>query len=62
MDENGIIIDFGNMENIPKRLENTEVVDLSNSFVMPTWCDAYTFGFAGNRSNEYLMSTAGPHL
>ena len=28
--ENGIIIDFGNMENIRKKLENIEVIDLSN--------------------------------
>ena len=58
--ENGIIIDFGAMVNIPKKLENTEVIDLSNSFVMPTWCDAHTHSvFAGNRSNEYLMRLQG---
>ena len=58
--KNGIIIDFGYMQNIPKKLQNTEVVDLSNSFVMPTWCDAHTHSvFAGNRSNEYLMRLQG---
>ena len=40
--ENGIIIDFGDMVNIPKKLDNTKVIDLSNSFVMPTWCDSHT--------------------
>lgn len=52
--ENGLIADFGNMENCPNT-NFTEVVDASEKMILPTWCDSHThIVYAGNREGEFV--------
>jgi imidazolonepropionase len=52
--ENGIIIDFGNME----RLSNfsvDETIDCTGKMIFPSWVDSHThIVFAGNREQEFV--------
>lgn len=52
--ENGVIKDFGKMENLPIILaENT--IDASGKIVLPAWCDSHThIVYAGNREQEFI--------
>ncbi|ULC60907.1 imidazolonepropionase [Flaviramulus sp. BrNp1-15] len=52
--ENGLISDFGSMENCP--LNNfSEVIDVTGKMILPTWCDSHThIVYAGNRENEFV--------
>ena len=52
--ENGLIADFGKMENCPNK-EGHEVVDASGKMILPTWCDSHThIVYAGNREGEFV--------
>jgi imidazolonepropionase len=54
------IIDFGLMKNIDFSLENEEVYDAQNAFVLPAWCDSHThLVFAGSRVNEFVEKIKG---
>ncbi len=52
--ENGKILDFGKMEDV--HVENyKEVTDVSESRVLPAWCDSHThIVYAGNREQEFV--------
>lgn len=52
--ENGIIKDFGLMQNCPKI--NAEItIDASGKMVLPAWCDSHThLVYAGNREQEFV--------
>jgi imidazolonepropionase len=50
--ENDKILDFGSMENCPKRAD--EIIDATGKMVFPTWCDSHThLVFAGSRETEF---------
>lgn len=52
--ENGIIKDFGKMEDVLVESFN-EVTDVSESTVLPAWCDSHThIVYAGNREQEFV--------
>lgn len=52
--ENGLITDFGTMENCPD-LPKHEVIDATGRTLMPAWCDAHThIVYAGNREGEFV--------
>ncbi|SEE43019.1 imidazolonepropionase [Tenacibaculum sp. MAR_2010_89] len=51
--ENDIIIDYGNMENIPSSADN--IIDCEGKMILPTWCDSHThIVYAGNREQEFV--------
>jgi len=52
--EKGKIKDFGKMEDV--QVENfSEVTDVSESMVLPAWCDSHThIVYAGNREQEFV--------
>ncbi len=57
--ENGLIVDFGTMENSPK-IEADEVVDATGKMMLPTWCDSHThLVYAGNRESEFVDKIKG---
>src|SRR5690606_21197616 len=57
--ENGLIVDFGTMENYPK-IEADEVVDATGKMMLPTWCDSHThLVYAGNRESEFVDKIKG---
>ncbi len=50
--ENGLIADFGKMENCPETAR--EVIDVSGKMVFPCWCDSHThLVFAATREQEF---------
>ena len=52
--ENGIISDFGLMQNIPN-FSVDETIDCSDKMILPTWVDSHThIVFAGNREQEFV--------
>ncbi|GAA3628473.1 imidazolonepropionase [Flavivirga jejuensis] len=52
--ENGLISDFGSMENCPK-INVSEVIDATGRMILPSWCDSHThIVYAGNRENEFV--------
>jgi imidazolonepropionase len=52
--ENGIILDFGRMENL-KGINADKTIDASGKIVLPTWCDSHThIVYAGNREGEFV--------
>lgn len=52
--DNGVIIDFGSMENCPNNTF-TEVVDATGKMILPSWCDSHThIVYAGNREGEFV--------
>jgi len=56
--ENGIIADFGSMENCPE--SHFETRNLNGKWVMPGFVDSHThMVFAGPRQNEYVMRLQG---
>ena len=51
--ENDVIIDFGEMQYVPKTIFNS-IVDCKNRLVLPTFCDSHThLVFAENRDAEF---------
>ena len=57
--EKGRIEDFGTMDTCPLE-ENYEVVNASDSYVLPCWCDSHThLVYAGNREKEFEMRLNG---
>lgn len=59
--KDGLIADFGPMDNIPKDLEiNAEVISANGGYVLPSWCDSHThIVFAAAREEEFVMKIQG---
>lgn len=56
--ENGRIAAFGPMSECPERVEN--VLDASDRFVFPSWCDSHThIVFAATREEEFVDRIKG---
>lgn len=56
--ENERIKDFGAMENCPDRAD--EVIDATERFVFPAWCDSHThLVFAASREEEFVNRIEG---
>ncbi|MBL7777181.1 MAG: imidazolonepropionase [Chitinophagales bacterium] len=56
--EDGHIASFGEMANTPERAD--EVIDATDKFVLPAWCDSHThLVFAGSRENEFADRIKG---
>lgn len=62
LSENGIIAAYGSMRDW-KGVEDwndTEIIDASGKFVLPTWCDSHThIVFAETRENEFVSKIKG---
>ncbi len=57
--ENGLIADFGLMDNCPE-LSNETIIDATGKFVLPAWCDSHThIVYAGNREGEFVDRIKG---
>ncbi|MCU0435273.1 MAG: imidazolonepropionase [Bacteroidia bacterium] len=55
--ENGIIADFGTMENWPGISDWTglEILDAEEGYIFPSWCDSHThIVYAGSREGEFV--------
>ncbi|WP_299065609.1 imidazolonepropionase [uncultured Polaribacter sp.] len=51
--ENGIISDYGIMENCPEI--DIKTIDAKGKMILPSWCDSHThLVFAGNREDEFV--------
>jgi len=58
--ENGLIKDFGLMENPPSLNTKLETLDAEGRFVFPSWCDSHThIVFAAPREEEFALKIAG---
>jgi len=58
--ENGLIKDFGPMENLPSASAKLETLDAKGRFVFPSWCDSHThIVFAAPREEEFALKIAG---
>ncbi len=58
--ENGLISNFGPMTNVPKNIEQTELVDATGQFLFPSFCDSHThLVYAGSRELEYVDKIRG---
>lgn len=59
--ENGLISDFGSMEQLPEQLPHElETISASGGYVFPSWCDSHThIVFAAPREEEFAMKIAG---
>ncbi len=52
--ENGLISDFGNMDDSPT-FSVDEIVDATGKMILPCWCDSHThIVYAGNRESEFV--------
>lgn len=52
--ENGLIADFGKMENLPT-IHAAHTIDAKGKVVLPTWVDSHThIVYAGNRVQEFV--------
>lgn len=52
--EDDTIAAYGTMDKLPNHSE-AEVIDCTNRFVLPTWCDSHThIVYAGNREQEFV--------
>jgi imidazolonepropionase len=50
---------YGAMQNVPDT-SNTEVIDGTGRYVLPTWCDSHThIVFAGSRETEFVSKIQG---
>ncbi|CAH8289855.1 imidazolonepropionase [Mariniflexile fucanivorans] len=57
--EDGIIKEFGSMDNCPKT-EVNNLVDATGKMLLPTWCDSHThLVYAGNRESEFVDKIKG---
>ena len=53
MVENGLISNFGSMENCPSS-KFDHIIDATGKLILPTWCDSHThIVYAGNREGEF---------
>ncbi|NMM50256.1 imidazolonepropionase [Marinigracilibium pacificum] len=58
--KDGLIEDFGKMEEFPSDLLNLESVDASDRIVLPAWVDSHThLVFAGTRESEFVDKING---
>ena len=59
--ENGLIADFGPMEEFTENEENFEtVIDASGQTILPAWCDSHThLVFAASREDEFVAKLQG---
>ncbi len=57
--KNGLISDFGAMENCPTT-GFEKIVDASGKMILPSWCDSHThIVYAGNREGEFVDRIKG---
>ncbi|MFP4555665.1 MAG: imidazolonepropionase [Bacteroidales bacterium] len=60
MINDGIIADFGKMENIPAVDQSFDVIDAEGRMVFPSFCDSHThLVYAGSREIEYVDKIRG---
>lgn len=55
--ENGIISDFGDMQDLSAAdiAETAQITDASKMMILPAWCDSHThIVYAGNREQEFV--------
>ena len=58
--EDGLIKDFGSMENLPSLNARHQTLNAEGRFVFPSWCDSHThIVFAAPREEEFVMKIAG---
>jgi imidazolonepropionase len=58
--EDGLIKDFGLMQNLPKFETGHETLSANGRFVFPSWCDSHThIVFAAPREEEFALKIAG---
>lgn len=58
--DDGRIIDYGRMEDLPTPIENEDIIDAAGRCVMPTWIDSHThIVFAQPREKEYVARIEG---
>ncbi len=58
--ENGLIKDFGTMDNMPATAAGIEIVDAGGGMVFPSFCDSHThLVYAGSREIEYIDKIRG---
>jgi imidazolonepropionase len=56
--KNGLIADFGLMENCPELAIKT--IDATGKMMLPSWCDSHThIVYAGNREDEFVARING---
>ncbi len=56
---NGMIVDFGNMDNCPE-VQASQEIDASGRFVFPSFVDSHThLVFASSREEEFVMKIKG---
>ncbi|MEL0457089.1 imidazolonepropionase [Flavobacteriaceae bacterium SZ-1-7] len=57
--ENGLIADFGVMDNCPN-IQTDETIDAKGKIILPAWCDSHThLVYAGNRESEFVDKLKG---
>jgi len=61
MVENGKIVDYGTMENMPSLAEKAwQEIDATGKMMLPSWCDSHThLVYAGNRETEFVDRIKG---
>jgi imidazolonepropionase len=53
--KDGLIDDFGSMEDLPEALNPEKCIDADGKMVLPSWCDSHThLVYAGNREQEFV--------
>lgn len=53
--QNGLIADFGLMEDLPEDINPEKCIDIFGKMVLPAWCDSHThLVYAGNREQEFV--------
>lgn len=58
--KDGIIHDFGEMSNMPEVNAQTQIIDVLDRMVFPTFCDSHThIVYAGSREIEYIDKIKG---
>ena len=58
--EDGSIIDFGEMNELPDADSFTDVIDASGQTILPAWCDSHThLVFAASREEEFVAKIKG---
>lgn len=58
--EDGLIKDFGSMDNLPAQNPKHQTLNAEGRFVFPSWCDSHThIVFAAPREEEFVMKIAG---
>lgn len=60
--ENGLIADFGKMENLQSVNNDSfeKIIDASGQFILPAWCDSHThIVFSGSREHEFVDKING---